>query len=90
MFSSNANLATIFPPPSTDGKRSLVSTHNGITKLTSSALSLSASLLITPSATVCLTYMITRGICHAMGTKDIITMPKKEIFTVLPYLGIQS
>ena len=117
MFSSNANLTTLFPLSSTERKRSLDSTLNGIllhlenTKLTSSA-----HLLIVVCESVhhpvCYSLLLDdlkrhlsrnrypRGTIsfntndvvnkHRNKPKDIITVPKKEIFIVLPYLGIQS
>ena len=74
MFSSNAILTTLFPLPSTERKRSLVSTLNGIlshlgnTRLTSSA-HLVCEFVHHP---VCysLLWMTSRGICHAMGTRS--------------------
>ena len=111
IFSSNAILSTLFPLSSTERKRSLVSTLNGIlshhgnTKLTSSAhllivvcgfCSSSCSL---QSALDDLKRHLSRigyprGIIsynmndvvnkHRNKPKDIITVPKKEIFIVYP------
>ena len=114
MFSSNANLTTPFPLPSTERKLSLASTLNGIlSRLKNTQLTSSAHLLIVVSEFVHLLqsalddlkkYLSRNGYPHGIISynmndvvnkhqdkpKDIITVPKKEIFIVLPYLGIQS
>ena len=119
VFSSNANLTTPFPLPSTERKRLLASEPNGILlRLENAKLTSSAHLITNRCLQICsspcllqsalddlnLSYLSRNGYHHGIISynindvvnkhrnkpKDIITVPKKEIFIVLPYLGIRS